>query len=254
MDNDDWGMDELDLELEKFRKESEEKEDLNKDNPFMNVPNGPRVWRPFDGDEEEPETEEEEARNDGFEMKLSNLETVRDKLERMRESSRKDYEAVDTVRTREGKAVISEWGATIAMVCIIIIVLGLTYNTPAIAAWVALCVVLGIFSLRQIWAMVKRTMNHMILCIKNPTSEFVESRRVNTYLKQQLHAYNRMKEIDEKLELLDRYEKQLRKTGTLSDEEMEEVKKLTYVNNHTSIYVNTKFGIGDWGDFLFSKK
>ncbi len=253
MDNDDWGMDELDRELEKFRKESDEEENLNRDNPFMNIPDGPRVWRPFDDDEPEEE-HVETLRDDNLEMQLSNMEAVRDKLERMRESSRKDYEAVDKIRVREGKAVLSEWGATIAMICIIIIILALTYNTPAIAAWAVLCIVAGIFSLRQVWAMIKRTVNHRILCIQNPTSEFVESRRVNTYHKQQMHAYNRMKEIDEKLETLDRFEKQLRKNGSLSDEEMEEVRRLTYVNNHTSIYVNTKFGVADWGDFLFSKK
>ena len=246
----DLNMDELDRQLEQFRMEDGELEQEEDIAEQVGSGRGVRVWNPFEEKKEEDKSIDDDP---DFQVQMTKLEAVRDSLNRKADSARKDYEAVDKVREREGKTILSEWATTLGLLCLIFVILGLTKAPQIIVPWFGLLLLAIGFSVKQILAMLRRTANHNIMCCKDPVSPFVERTKANTYYKQQQYAYAKINEIKGRTEELDRWEKQLRKKGKLTDEELETVANLIHINEHPSIYVNSKFSLGEWMDYIFKK-
>lgn len=243
----DLDMEELDRQLEQFRLDEAEREKPRK--PVLDEDDGPRIWNPFNEDpsDEDPETSEMQQ------IQLTKLEAVRDKLQKMLDSERADYEAVDKLREKEGKTIVSEWICTAGFLSALFVILFLLKAPQIIVPWFILFLVLCCFTVRQVLLMLRRTANHQIMCIADPASAFVEEKKANTYLKQQLHAHHRMGEIKSRMDELDRWEKTLRKNGLLTEEELEKMQSVVHINNHPSVYVNEKFNLGEWAEYIFKK-
>ena len=183
-------MDELDRQLEQFRMEDGELEQEEDIAEQVGSGRGVRVWNPFEEKKEEDKSIDDDP---DFQVQMTKLEAVRDSLNRKADSARKDYEAVDKVREREGKTILSEWATTLGLLCLIFVILGLTKAPQIIVPWFGLLLLAIGFSVKQILAMLRRTANHHILCCKDPVSPFVEKKKADTYYKQQQYAYAKIK-------------------------------------------------------------
>lgn len=228
-------LDELDRELAEYNKHVE---------PIAPQPVAEEekpVWTPFGETDDEAETKTAE-----YEMQYTNLERVKHKLEEKINSAREEYLGIEKQRIAEKNSLKNDWIATVCFLALLWAVLMILKMTPFFIAWVALFVGLLFFTFRQLVLMINRTIRYQAMSITDNASPVVETHRLKTYAKQEAFQHDLMSRAQAQLDKVEAYRKKLEANRFLSEEDMNAVDKLAYVEQHEQYYNNDKFDLEDW--------
>lgn len=189
-----------------------------------------------------------------YQLQYQQLENVRTKLESRLEEARRNYYGVEETKKKTGKTTTNEWLATTGFFILLFLIMAVLSNTQLFLAWLLLLIGIIIFAIRQYRILILQSFRYRIRCIQENAHPYVESRRIKTYQKEEEYWHRKMSDINSNLEHLLTWEKKLQANHGFKDEELEEVKKLAYINDVPSVYQDDKPSLRDWIRYRFGKK
>lgn len=189
-----------------------------------------------------------------YQLQYQQLENVRTKLKSRMEEARKNYYGVEEAKKKTGKTNKEEWLGTTGFFILVFLVMAVLSNTELFLAWLLLLIAICVFAVRQYRILILQSFRYRIRCIQENGHPYVESRKIKTYQKEEEYWHRKMTDIKTNLEHLETWEKKLQANHGLKEEEIEEMKKLGYIDNIPSVYTDEKPSLGDWIRYRFGKK
>ena len=177
-------------------------------------------------------------------------------LSAMGESLEKDIRAVDTRKTsNQIGCFLSGFGMVLsAAIFIGFGYLGLTQGIGGAVSFGLLCIMGGVGAVFFGLRFANHLTAHLVMKKAGPHSHLVESNFIRSYAGEKEFCMDCLNEIGSRSSKLRRFKEKIEKEGHISEEEMEQVRRLGDYHRPPTIYKFEDYRFGEWANYMLTTR